>query len=100
MLQLVIIALVAAAAGFAVWGVDPRRGTYGILAMPAVAVTVSLLAWIGLVVAGVSYAPGISWLAWVVPMAAGIAAAVTAAVVIGPRRAKEDIARLNAALRA
>lgn len=99
MLQLAIITLVAAAAGFTVWGVDPRRATYGSLAMPAVAVTATLLVWIGLVAAGVSYTPGISWLAWVAPMVAGSAAAVAAALLIGPRRAREDIARLNAALR-
>lgn len=100
MFQLAVIAILSAATGLTVWGVDRRRSAYGILVLPAVAVTGALLTWIALVLAAVSYTPGIDWLAWAAPIGAGAVAGVVTALLLGPRRSGADLERLNAALRA
>ncbi|WP_395404871.1 hypothetical protein ACHMXB_09950 [Arthrobacter sp. UC242_113] len=99
MLSLVIVVLVTAAAGFIVWANDRRHTKYGILVPAGTAASVGMLAWIICIWAGLGYQPGLTWLPWVIPMAAGTAAALAVAVYLGRARAKQDTQRLTAALK-
>ena len=99
MLSLVIVLLVTAAAGFIIWANDRRHTKYGILLPAGTAAAVGMLAWIICIWAGLGYQPGLTWLPWVLPMAAGTAAALAVAVYLGRARAKQDTQRLTAALK-
>ncbi|MDP9692813.1 UNVERIFIED_ORG: hypothetical protein J2X79_000342 [Arthrobacter globiformis] len=99
MLSLVIVVLVTAAAGFIVWANDRRHTKYGILVPAGTAVSVGVLAWIICIWAGLGYQPGLTWLSWVLPMAAGTVAALAVAVYLGRARARQDTQRLTAALK-
>lgn len=99
MLSLAIVVLVTAAAGFIVWANDRRHTKYGILLPAGTAVAVGMLAWIICIWAGLGYQPGLTWIPWVLPMVAGTAAALAAAVYLGRARAKQDTQRLTAALK-
>jgi hypothetical protein len=98
-LSLVIVVLVTAAAGFVVWANDRRHTKYGILVPASTAAAVGMLAWIICIWAGLGYQPGLTWLSWVLPMAAGTAAALAVAVYLGRARARQDTQRLTAALK-
>jgi hypothetical protein len=100
MLSLTIVVLAAAAAGFIVWANDKRHAKYGAGVPAGLAVAVAALAWIILMAAGFGYRPGVTWIPWVLPIVLGSAAAVAAAVYLGRTRARQDMERLTAILRA
>ncbi|ADX73760.1 hypothetical protein D7Z96_02485 [Pseudarthrobacter phenanthrenivorans] len=100
MLSLTIVVLAAAAAGFIVWANDKRHAKYGAGLPAGVAVAAAALTWITLMAAGFGYRPGLTWLPWVLPIVLGAAAATAAALYLGRRRARQDIERLTAILRA
>ena len=97
--SLVIDVIVAAAAGFAVWASDRRHGKYGIMLPVAVAVAAACILWIVLVGVGTGYIAGLTWMPWILPMAAGIAAPVAVAAVVVRRRTKADTERLTEILK-
>lgn len=99
MLSLVVVILAVLAAGMLVWANDKRHSTYGIALPSCVAAAVAAVSWTALIMAGLGYRPGLSWIPWVVPIVLGSAAAVVAAVVLGRKRHAADTARLTAALR-
>jgi apolipoprotein N-acyltransferase len=99
MLSLIVVALVAIAAGFVVWANDKRHTKYGISVPAGVAVTVAMLSWIILMAAGLGYRPGLTWIPWVVPMVLGTAAAMAAVWSLGRSRTSHDTSRLTAILR-
>jgi lipopolysaccharide export LptBFGC system permease protein LptF len=99
MLELTLVAAVAAAAGFLWWGLDRHHRSYGVLLVPGIAVAAAVLLWIILVMSGLASQPRIFWLSWLIPMVAGAAAAAIAGLFLGRRRSRADVARLNAALR-
>jgi apolipoprotein N-acyltransferase len=100
MLSLTIVVLAAAAAGFIVWANDKRHAKYGAGVPAGLAVAVAALAWIILMAAGFGYRPGATWIPWVLPIVLGSAASVAAAVYLGRARARQDMERLTAILRA
>jgi peptidoglycan/LPS O-acetylase OafA/YrhL len=100
MLSLTIVVLAAAAAGFIVWANDKRHAKYGAGVPAGLAVAVAALAWIILMAAGFGYRPDVTWIPWVLPIVLGSAAAVAAAVYLGRTRARQDMERLTAILRA
>jgi flagellar basal body-associated protein FliL len=100
MLSLTIVVLAAAAAGFIVWANDKRHAKYGAGVPAGLAVAVAALAWTILMAAGFGYRPGVTWIPWVLPIVLGSAAAVAAAVYLGRTRARQDMERLTAILRA
>ncbi len=99
MLSLIVVAMVAVAAGFVVWANDKRHAKYGISVPAGVAATVAMLSWISFMAAGFGYLPGLTWVPWVLPTALGTAAAVAAVLFLGKRRTRQDTARLTAILR-
>ncbi|WP_026818885.1 hypothetical protein [Arthrobacter castelli] len=100
MATLSAIVIINAAIGFAIWGIDRKRATYGLLLPAGIAVATGLLLWVILVAFSVSYTPGISWLAWLLPMIAGMLAAIATVVVLARRRAASDDARYTETLQA
>jgi flagellar basal body-associated protein FliL len=100
MLSLTIVVLAAAAAGFIVWANDKRHAKYGAGVPAGLAVAVAALAWTILMAAGFGYRPGVTWIPWVLPIVLGSAAAVAAAIYLGRTRARQDMERLTAILRA
>ncbi|HET7415341.1 MAG TPA: hypothetical protein VFI97_06550 [Arthrobacter sp.] len=98
MVALIAILIINASVGFAVWGIDRRRQKYGLLLPPGIAVAAGLLLWIILVAFGVSYMPDIFWLAWLLPMAAGTAAAVVTVLALARSRTASDNARYTETL--
>lgn len=99
MLSLIVVALVATAAGFVVWANDKRHTKYGIYVPAGVAVTVAMLSWIAFMAAGLGYRPGLTWIPWILPMVLGAAAALSAVWYLGRTRTGHDTARLTAILR-
>lgn len=97
--SLVIVVLVAAAAGFVAWAADRHHDAYGIMFPVAAAVTAACVVWIVVVWAGAGYLSGLTWMPWVLPMAVGIAAAATVPVVVGRHRTKHDVAALTQILK-
>ena len=87
------------AAGFIVWGADPRRARYGILLLPGISLAAGLLAWIILQFSGASASQDYAWLTWAVPVAIGPLAAVAAALMIVPPRSARDNAELERILK-
>ncbi|MFJ2507490.1 hypothetical protein [Arthrobacter citreus] len=88
--EVLLAAAALAAAGFIVWGADPRRNTYGILLLPGVSLAAGLGAWIILQFTPLVTSAAFSWLTWAVPVLAGSAAAVTAALLTVSRRLPRD----------
>ncbi len=90
MVEVLLAAAATAAAGFIVWGADPRRSTYGVLLLPGISLAAGLAAWIILQFTPAVTSASLSWLTWAVPVAAGPAAAVAAALLTVSRRLPRD----------
>ncbi|MCU1564904.1 MAG: hypothetical protein JWN05_3283 [Arthrobacter sp.] len=99
MLSLIVVAIVAVAAGFVVWANDKRHTKYGISVPAGVALAVGMLSWIIFMAAGFGYQPGLTWIPWVLPVVLGTAAAVAVVWFLGRSRTRHDTARLTAVLR-
>jgi hypothetical protein len=99
MLSLIVVAIVALAAGFVVWANDKRHTKYGISVPAGVALAVGMLSWIIFMAAGFGYQPGLTWIPWVLPVVLGTAAAVAVVWFLGRSRTRHDTARLTAVLR-
>ncbi|MER2135732.1 MAG: hypothetical protein ABS910_13740 [Arthrobacter sp.] len=90
MAEVLLAAAATAAAGFIVWGADPRRSTYGILLLPGVSLAAGLGIWIILQFTPAVTSATFSWLTWALPVAAGPAAAVSTALLTVSRRLSRD----------
>jgi len=99
MLSLIVVAMVAVAAGFVVWANDRRHAKYGKAVPAGVALGVGMLSWIIFMAAGFGYQPGLTWIPWVLPPLLGVAAAVGAVLYLGRSRTRQDTARMTAILR-
>jgi len=88
--EVLLAAAATAAAGFIVWGSDPRRSTYGILLLPGISLAAGLAAWIILQFTPAVTSASFSWLTWALPVLAGPAAAVAAALLTVSRRLPRD----------
>ncbi|MCC3276779.1 MULTISPECIES: hypothetical protein [unclassified Arthrobacter] len=98
MLSLILVTLVALAAGFAVWAADRHRDRYGALLLPGISVVASLLTWLGLQAAGAASFEA-DWLGWAVPAAVAVLAPMVAAVPIGRSRGAADASETERILR-
>ncbi|QDY90564.1 cytochrome c-type biogenesis protein CcmH [Arthrobacter sp. UKPF54-2] len=99
MLSLIVVAMVAVAAGFVVWANDKRHAKYGISVPAGIALGVGMLSWIIFMAAGFGYLPGLTWIPWILPLLLGTAAAIAAVVYLGRSRTRQDTARMSAILR-
>ncbi|GAB3282884.1 hypothetical protein GCM10027449_25350 [Sinomonas notoginsengisoli] len=97
--SLVIVILVAAAAGFIAWAADRHHDVYGIMLPVGAAVAVGCVVWIILVLAGAGYLTGMTWMPWILPMALGVAAAAAVPTLVGRVRIKHDLAALTEILK-
>ena len=88
--EVLLAAAATAAAGFIVRGSDPRRSTYGILLLPGISLAAGLAAWIILQFTPAVTSASFSWLTWALPVLAGPAAAVAAALLTVSRRLPRD----------
>lgn len=87
---MLLAAAATAAASFIVWGADPRRSTYGILLLPGISLAAGLGVWIILQFTPAVTSAAFSWLTWALPVIAGPAAAVAAALLTVSRRLPRD----------
>ncbi|NYE95041.1 quaternary ammonium compound-resistance protein SugE [Psychromicrobium silvestre] len=99
MIDLVVIALIAAGLGAIVWAADKKHHKYGVLLPSAVAVVAAMLTWIITVAAGLSYNPGWTWVPWVASLVVGVVFATVVSIVLGRSRSTFDTARLTAILK-
>ena len=99
MVSLIAVTGVALCVGFFVWFADGRHERYGMLLLPGICLCSALILWIILQFAGLGYHPDLSWLAWLLPLAASTAITVTAAWWFGRHRERADAAALTAILK-
>ncbi|MCA4132345.1 hypothetical protein [Arthrobacter sp. M4] len=99
MLSLVVAVLATIALGMLVWANDKRHTTYGVALPACLGSAVTAISWTILILAGLGYRPGLSWIPWILPIVLGSAAAFGAAMLLGRRRHKSDVAKLTAALK-
>ncbi|WP_434613770.1 hypothetical protein [Arthrobacter sp. A5] len=100
MVDLVVIALLSAAAGAIVWGTDRKhRHTYGELLPAGIAVAAALLTWIITVAAGLGYQPGLTWIPWIASLLVGVVLSTTATQLLGRRRTAFERAHMTVILR-
>jgi len=99
MLSLIVVAMVAVAAGFVVWATDKRHAKYGVSVPAGVALGVAMLCWVIFMAVGFGYQPGLTWIPWILPLLLGSAAAAGAVLYLGRSRTRKDTARMTAILR-
>lgn len=99
MVDLVVIALIAAGLGAIVWAVDKKHHKYGVLLPSAVAVVAAMLTWIITVSAGLSYNPGWTWVPWIASLVAAVLFSTVASLLLSRNRSTFDTARLTAILK-
>lgn len=86
-MELLFVIVIAAAIGLGVRYIVPKRGTYGVLLLPAIAAAVASVVWVGLLWLGWRFDG--TWI-WVVSLAAAGVAALVLALVLPRRRVHHD----------
>ncbi|HEX2248232.1 MAG TPA: hypothetical protein VHH13_11855 [Arthrobacter sp.] len=99
MVQFVLIILVGAAVGMSAWAIDTQRHAYGVLLLPASAITAATILWLILMFAGLGSEPGVDYLSWLLPMVLTVPVAWLMVRLVGRRRVAADVERLTEALR-
>ena len=90
MTAVLLAAAATAAAGFLVWGADPRRSSYGALLLPGISLAAGLVTWIILQLTPAVTSSAYAWLTWALPVAAGPAAAL---LTVSRRQARDNAER-------
>jgi hypothetical protein len=91
-MELLFVLVIAAGIGTVLRYVLPKRGTYGLLLLPAIATSVTAIVWVGLLWLGWGFDG--TWI-WVASLGAGFAAALIAGIVVPRVRAAEDERKLT-----
>ncbi|WP_394939114.1 hypothetical protein [Psychromicrobium sp. YIM B11713] len=99
MVDLVVIALIAAGLGAIVWAADKKHHKYGALLPSAIAVIAAALTWIITVSAGLSYNPGWTWVPWIASLVAAVLFSTLASLLLSRNRSNYDTAQLTAILK-
>jgi hypothetical protein len=90
--ELLFVTVIGAGIGALVRYLLPRRGTYGVLVLPAVSAAVTALVWVGLVWLGWKF--NATWI-WVASLTAGGIAALVLGLVLPRRRIAHDARTLH-----
>ena len=93
-MDLFIVTVIGAGLGLIVRYITPRRGTYGVLLLPAIAAAATAITWVALLWAGQTFDGG--WI-WVASLVAAVVASVVAAIRL-PRHRSDADAKLFAEL--
>jgi O-antigen/teichoic acid export membrane protein len=91
-MELLFVVVIAVGIGAVIRYLLPKRGTYGILLLPAISGAVTAVVWAGLLWLGWKFDG--TWI-WVASLAAGGAAALVTALVLPRRRMAEDARKLH-----
>ncbi len=91
-MELLFVTVIGASFGAVARYLLPRRGTYGVLLLPALSGAVTAAVWVGLVWAGWKFGGG--WI-WVVSLVVGGIVALVVALVLPPRRIRADARLLH-----
>ncbi|MBM7505294.1 hypothetical protein ACFPER_17550 [Agromyces aurantiacus] len=86
-MELLFVTLGGAILGLGARYALPRRHTYGVVLVPAIGAAVAAVAWVALTWLGLAWDGG--WIWAISLVVAGLAAAGTA-LLIGPRRERDD----------
>lgn len=86
-MELLFITLGGALLGIAARYLVPRRATHGVALVPAVGAGVAAVAWVALTWLGLAWDGG--WI-WVISLVVSGLAAAAVAMVLGPRRERDD----------
>jgi hypothetical protein len=86
-MELLFVTLGGALLGLAARYLIPRRTMHGVALVPAVGAGTAAVAWVALTWIGLAWDGG--WI-WVVSLAVAGLAAAAVAVVLGPRRERDD----------
>ena len=96
-MELLFVIVVSAGIGGIIRYTTPQRRTYGMLLLPSLAASVTAAVWVSLLWAGLTFNGG--WI-WLVSLALGGGAALTAALMLPGRRQESDANRLEQLARA
>jgi hypothetical protein len=86
-MELLFITLGGALLGIAARYLVPRRATHGVALVPAVGAGAAAVAWVALTWLGLAWDGG--WI-WVISLVVSGLAAAAVAMVLGPRRERDD----------
>lgn len=86
-MEIIFAAVIAAGIGTLIRYLVPGRETHGLLLLTAVAASVTLIVWVGLLWLGFTFDGG--WI-WVISIAAGTIAPLALSLVLPGRRAAAD----------
>lgn len=96
-MELLFVTVIGAGIGLVLRYLIPQRDTYGVLLLPAVSAAATLIVWVALLWAGLTFDG--TWI-WVASLVAAAAAAALTAVILPRRRKQSDdalFARLSKA---
>ena len=96
-MELLFVTVIAAGIGGIIRYSDPKRLTYGMLLLPALAASVTAAVWVSLLWGGFTFTGG--WI-WLVSLALGGGAALAAALILPLRRNDWDAKLLERLARA
>jgi len=99
MVAVVIITLIAGAAGAIVWATDKRHLSYGALLPAGAAVVTALITWMITVAAGLDSNSSTAWIPWILSILVGTVFAVLAAQLFGRNRHHADLIKATDILR-
>jgi len=91
-MELLFVTVIGAGIGLIARYVFPKRGSYGILLVPAIAAAVTAVVWVVLLWAGLTFDGG--WI-WTISIAAAVIASIVTVLVLPCRRAEADARTLS-----
>jgi hypothetical protein len=91
-MELLFVIVIAAGIGAVLRSLLPRRGTYGLLLLPAIAASVTAALWVALLWLGWTFDG--TWI-WVASLGAGFVVALVAGIVLPRVRSAADERRLS-----
>ena len=91
-MELLFVTVIGAGVGALVRYMLPRRGTYGVLLLPAIGAAVTAITWVALVWVGLTFDG--TWI-WVASLGAAFLVSLAVGLVLPKRRIDADAAKLS-----